>query len=214
MTMVVRTFLMLVLGLTVGTPTSFAQADKGYCAFEVAVRSPGGAAIPSLVVSALQNGRSFATAQTNAEGIVRICDVPPGQIDVEVGGHTCGAVSVRFLNPDWMKTRRVAVTFERCSEGEFYFPGGCFIIYRVQDVTGQPIFGAVFDLNGSDSARFDQTRIADAYGRIFRFIKTGEEMDVRVEKSGYASREITNQCKPGDPAKQERIITLDRLQNR
>jgi hypothetical protein len=194
-------------------PASVAQVEKSYCAFEVAVRSPGGEAIPSLAVSALQNGRSFATTQTNAEGVVRICDVPPGQIEVEVGGHACGAVLVRFLSPDWMKTRRVVVTFERCSQGEFYFPGGCFLIFRVQDVAGRPISGAVFGLQGNDSVRFDQTRIADAYGRVFRFIKTGEGMEGRVEKTGYVSREISDQCKLGDPVKRERVITLDRLQD-
>jgi hypothetical protein len=162
-------FALATLGLA--PPLSAAQDQAGYCAFEVAVSSPTGAPVAGIGVALVRrNGQTFSTVVSNERGIARVCDAPEGLVDIEVGGHVCGAVAVRYLKPYWMKTRRVSVMYKNCSGEEFVPIGGCLLTIRTLDEQGAPLSGVLFDDPDKRSKLREQTWISDQFGRIFRFI--------------------------------------------
>src|SRR6185312_5904869 len=129
--------------------------DRGYCLGRAgvvwseraslrlrgAVKSPAGTPVAGIGVALTHDGRVYGTAITDARGIAQICDAPKGLVDIEVGGHLCGAVSVRYLKPYWMETRRVSVTYENCSGDDFFPYGGCLFTIRVYDRKTYPSGG-------------------------------------------------------------------------
>ncbi len=188
-----------------------ASAQGQYCAFEVTVRLPDGRPAASVTVSGLdQPGRVFATSMTNDQGVVRICDIPTGLIDIHVGGNLAGAVSVMRLKPFWMETRKVLVTYENRPETAFFLPGGCLLTLRAHDEKGAPIAGVLLEDSNERPKLREQTRTTDSYGRMFRFIDYGEALTGELVKAGYVSKRVTHQCQRGVDAEREQIVVLQR----
>ncbi len=192
-------------------PLSTAAQDRAYCAFEIAVSSPAGAPVAGAVVALVRgNGQTFSTAASNERGIARICDTPEGLVDIEVGGHLCGAVAVRHLKAFWMQTRRVSLMYQNCSGEEFVPIGGCLLTVRTLDEQGAPLSGVLLDDPDKRSKLREQTWTSDQFGRIFRFVNYGETLKGRVEKAGYVSKSVTDECQRGESSEKELVITLNR----
>jgi len=191
------------------------QGPDEYCAFEVIVKQPGGApATAGVVVQG--GGQVFGPVMTNAQGIARLCDAPPGLSEIVVGGNRCGAVSVKYLRAWWMKTRRVFVTYDNCSGEEWFVPRTCLLTIRVRDERGTPIAGVELGAPNEPPTPRDQerisegfeTRISDQFGRIFRLVVFGETLQGSLSKDGYTSGQVAAQCKAGQSFDLERTIVL------
>jgi len=190
---------------------SAAQDEPEYCAFQIHVRSPTGAPVKGVSVALLKrSGETFGTAVTDEGGVAKICDAPGGLVDVEVGGQLCGAIAVRHLKAFWMKTRRVFITYENCSGEEFVPMGGCLLTIRTLNESGLPIRGVLFDSPDKGPALRPQTSVSDRFGRIFRFIRYGEILTGHVEKPGYATSSVTDECKSGQAPEREQVVVLTR----
>lgn len=203
-----RIVLMSAFALAIGLRVK-AQPLTGYCAFKVTVKSPTGSAVTGAPVAELrQNGEVYAAGATNSQGIAMLCDAPSGLIDIEVGGHLCGAVAVRYLQPYWLETRDVLLVYKNCNGEEWAPPGGCRLTLRTVDEQRQPLSGVLLDVSGGSPQ--GGSRISDAFGRIFRSIHYGETMTGRLVKDGYPQQEIAQSCKPGESYEAERIVVLRR----
>ncbi len=202
----------LALSVLVLAPlTSAAQDQSNYCAFEIAVSSPAGSPIAGVGVSLQRRGgQVYSTTTTSERGIASICDAPDGLVDIEVGGHLCGAVAVRYLKQYWMKTRRVSITYENCSGEEWVPLGGCLRTIRVVDEHGALLKGVLFDQPDKRSRSREQTWVSDQFGRIFRFVNYGETLTGSLEKAGYVSKSVTDECNRAEPSEKELLITLNR----
>lgn len=201
----------LALGGFVSVVTPPCEAQTDYCAYEVVVRAPDGRPVVA-VVTALRNGKPFASTVTDEQGIARFCDAPARPIQIQVGGNSCGSVLVRYLSPLWMKTRQVFVTFDDCSEG-FFIPGGCHLWIRVHDKHGDPLPGVLFETLSVPAWGFEQTRLTDRYGRLFWFVPLGKTLEGRLVKDGYAGPGLRDECRSGEPSGRERVVVLERLPN-
>ncbi len=178
-----------------------------YCAFEVTVRSPDGAAVGGVTVTEeAQDGGQVASAVTDARGGARLCDAPAGLVSIRVWGRLCGAASVEYLMPHWLKTRRVYLTYESCSGEEWAVPGGCEFTLRVRDAQGAPIPRARFE--DQKTIPGIETRESDPFGRIFRFVRYGEAMSGRVDKEGYSSQDVNRVCRSGGPSRAEVTVVM------
>jgi len=190
-------------------PVSFGQNEPPYCAFEVAVKSPAGTPVAGIGVALTQDEKIYDTAITDARGIAQICDAPKGLVDIEAGGHLCGAVSVRYLKSYWMETRRVSVTYENCSGDDFFPYGGCLFTIRVYDEKHTPLAGVIFQGSSKDAHTLrPQTSISDRFGRIFRFVAYRQALNGRFEKADYSPKSIVEECKPGGQVERDRVIIL------
>ncbi len=201
-----------ILALVLVFPLSLSgQGQPGYCAFRISVRSPTGTPVKGIGVALTKSsGQIFSTTVTDQRGVASFCDAPEGLVDIEVGGHLCGAVAVRYLKAFWMKTRAISVTYENCS-GEGFVPiGGCLLTIRTLDKEGAPLSGVTFSGSDIPPALREQTRISDRFGRIFRFINYGGTMTGRLEKPGYVPMSVTDECKSGERPERERIVILYR----
>ena len=199
----------LILALAVASLPLAAQEQPEYCAFQISVNSPAGAPVKAVGVALKKtDGKTFSTAVTDDRGTVMICDAPEGLVDVEVGGHLCGAVTVRYLKAFWMTTRRVSVTYENCAGEEWIPSGGCLLTIRTMDTDGAPLSGVHFADHDKPLALQRQTWTSDRFGRIFRFIDYGKTLNARLEKTGYISQRVTDECKPGDTPDREHVIVL------
>lgn len=200
-----RTFLVAVLLAFSVVPGARSQGN--YCAFEILVKSPSGAPIEGAGVAGLdQNGIGFGTAVTDSVGLARICDSAPGLTDIQVGGQRCGAVTVRYLRPYWMVSRKVFVTYTNCSGEDHTPPAGCLLTIRVKAGDGAPLAGVRFVASSETPAH--QTAVSDQYGRIFRFIRFGDTMAGRLVKDGYLEKELNEPCVPGKAYRLERAVEL------
>jgi hypothetical protein len=199
----------LIAAILLGLPQWSAAQDPGaYCAFQIHVGSPTGSPVRDAPVSAAdQNGFTVGTATSDENGDAAICDVPIGLIDIHVGDNRCGAVTVHYLKPDWLRPRRVWVTYQNCGGAEHTPPNGCSLTIRVRDSLGNPLTGVQFE--GSDGlGPMEQTGKSDQYGRIFRAIRFGESLAGALAKPGYATSEIVEPCEP--PYQKERIVILNK----
>lgn len=188
-----------------------AQNQPAYCAFEVTVQSPTGAPVAGAEVSELQSGgRLYGSATTNERGTARICDAPQGLVDLHVGGQVCGAVTVGYLEPYWMTTRRVVITYENCQGADFVPPGGCFLTIRIRDQAGSPLQGVILNDPNERPMKREQTRVSDQFGRIFRFLDYGDDARVQLQKDGYLPQTLTSECRPGQKGVWDRTVTLEK----
>ena len=190
--------------------SSAAQSSDEYCAFQIYVNTPASKPSANTPVAGLdQNGAVFATAVTNAQGIARVCDAPKDLVDIQIGGSLCGAVTVRYLKPYWMKTRQVFVTYQNCAGEEWAVPGGCLVTIRVRDAKGNPLPGAFLEKAIDQPAAREQTNHSDQFGRIFRFVEYGSTLEATVVKEGYVAKALKEQCRRGEAFDRERILTLE-----
>lgn len=186
------------------------QAQSDYCAFEVVVKSPDGKPVSKAGVSAIdENGITFSRPVTDDEGRARICDVPAGLTDILVGGQRCGAVTVRYLKPYWMKTRSVFVTYQDCGGEDHAAPAGCVLTIRVRNDRAAPLAGVYFSDLVNRPAALQQTSTSDQYGRIFRFIGFGKTLAGTLVKDGYVPKEVNDQCTPGEAYQHTQVVVLE-----
>jgi hypothetical protein len=205
-------FLILAFSTLLATGMASAGQDQGsYCAFEVSVKSPAGAPVVGWGVAGLsETGEIFETTTTDEHGIARICDAPPGMVSIRVGGQFCGAVTVRNLNPWWMTTREVFVTYQSCANDAYALPGGCVLTLRLHDKDGLPLPGVLFQKSGVDHTSWNETNTSDQFGRIFRFIEWGNVLRGTLVKVGYTSKDVTEECKAGQQFKRYQVVILNK----
>jgi len=186
------------------------QQEREYCAFEVTVKASRNQPVRRVTVVLFDgNGREYATALTDENGIARLCDAPPGLIRVAVGGNLCGAASVSYLQRYWMETRRVTITYDNCSGEEWTFLGGCALTLRIRGRDAAPLAGvSLEDPAGLLKAR-EHTSVSDRWGRIFLFLQYRDHFSVILRKDGYSPLTHSVGCKPGDPYDQEVTVTLE-----
>ncbi len=188
-----------------------------YCAFQVTVRSPSGTPVRSVLVEELKQDTDelVAQASTDQHGVARICEAPSvGLVKIRVGGKLCGSAVVAYLKPYWMSTRDVHLTYENC-QGEEWFPlGGCGLTIRVRDETNAPLPGVQFETADRQPKQRAQTSTSDAFGRIFRFMNYGDVLEGRIEKPGYISATVSDECRRGSSTDREQVIALRRDQEK
>jgi hypothetical protein len=197
---------MALVALLAPLPAS-GQSQAEFCAFEVAVSSPGGRPVVGTDVVLAREGRRIGTAVTNENGIARICDAPLGALlDVEVGKF-CGAVTVRHLSAYWMRTRRVDVTYSNCQGEEFATLGGCEFVIRTHDDRDAPLSGVVFDVAQPQAVKAQSKRVSDHFGRIFHFLWYGTSFTAHLEKPGYTPQVLVGDCQAGsNPVREVTVI--------
>lgn len=207
-----RTWILIIAraAAVVAVPPCSGWSQNQYCAFDVIVNSPSGKSVAGADVLEEQNGKVFAKASTDQHGVARICDSPAGLVEIHVGGNLCGAVVVKYLQRYWLKTRRVAVTYENCSGEEWATAGGCQLTIRVRDEGGRPVSGARFGTGSSSGPGPGWSSVSDMFGRIFRFLAYGTVLTGQVTKPGYTPATFTEQCKPGGAQDRERVLVLQK----
>jgi hypothetical protein len=190
--------------------------DSQYCAFEVSVRSPTGQPLSDVSVSAAtrRSDSPFATVKTSSDGIARICDIPMRtRIDIHVGNGPCGAVTIRDLSPWWLTTQPVHVVYEPCVPRDYVysFPSLCYLVIRIRNESDKPLPGVRLTL-ASTHQDDKGTLVSDQFGRIFQMIHHGETLRGSLENSGYASAQVTFECKPRSEVENEEVVTLRELE--
>jgi hypothetical protein len=195
------------LAISVSSP---AQHPEEYCAFEVVVKLPTGVPVAQVPVSGLdERGEIFGSADTDTNGVARICDSPSGLVSIRVGGSRCGAVTVNYLTAVWLRTRSVHVTYKYCGGEDHVPPSRCTLTLRVHRSDGTALTGVQLVDASSSPAKLAQKDVSDRYGRIFRTIEFGRSLTGMLVKDRFVSRAIVEQCKPGEPYRHERIIELE-----
>lgn len=186
--------------------------QEPYCAFEVVVKSPSNTPAANIEVTASVgiNSKPFATRVTDTDGIARICDVPMGtriSVDAHADGG-CGAVTVRGLTALWMETRRVFMTFQPCSTGDFYWPSTCHLLLRVRDDQDHAVLGAKLMLAGPETvSQPGSTLVSDSFGRIFQVLRSQETLRGHIDKRGYDPADVLFECrKLNSPVDERRIV--------
>jgi len=196
------------LGAATSTSRLSAQTTE-YCAFEITVKSPEGASVPGISVSASSDGaRPFARVVTNEEGVARICDSPvSSNVSISAGGGGCGEVTVRNLYPLWLETRHVYVAVQKCLQPENLFSNECRFVVRVRDVHNAPVPGV--RLTAPDSYQGGSgTAVSDRFGRIFRVVPLHKAFAGTLEKENYVPGEVTLECGPRSGHEDEQTVVL------
>ena len=203
----------LMLGLVLGAAeASAANQTEEYCAFEVEVMSPTGLPAPGVVVIGDDAaGFQFGGATTNEQGVARLCDSPRGLAEITVGGRMCGAVTVKYLNSIWPRTRHVVVTYQRCQGDDYYLPGACELTLRLVDQGRSAVSGATLRIDSVGAQTGESMLVSDQYGRIFARMKRGERLCGVLSKAGFAPQHFSQDCKPGEGFRPDRTLKLDPL---
>jgi hypothetical protein len=202
--------LALIAGV-VSTLPLWAQEQGSLCAFEVTVKSPAGVPVVGIEVSEFETGgRVYSSGTTNRQGVARICDAPQGLIDLHIGGQLCGAVTVGYLSAYWMVTRKIDMIYKNCQGDDFLPPGGCQLTIRVRDQTGSPLAGVVINDPKERPMKRAQTTVSDEFGRIFRFLDYGDNVNVQLQREGYLSQTLTFACRTGHSFILDRAVTLEK----
>jgi hypothetical protein len=158
-----------------------------YCAFEVKVRKPSGVPFANVPVGIVEKGTQVATVVTDARGSAKFCDAPLQAVDIVVGTY-CGGVLVKNVRPKWPTTRDIFVTYDGPYCAEVVFPDHCQVLLRVHDEEGRPVAGAHFDSVPSER------EASDAFGRIFRLLKSGEKLEGILTKEGCVPARVSERC--------------------
>jgi hypothetical protein len=159
-------------------------AEPPYCAYEVRVGHPSGEPFAGVGVALILKGTEIAEARTDAKGVVRICDAPLASVDIVAGFDVCGSVGVRHVNPLWLQTRKIDITFDGESCHEFSsFPTVCHVLLRVVDDEGRALSGARF--NGM---------VSDVFGRLIASLDSLQRLAGFVAKEGYAPGRVSAEC--------------------
>lgn len=176
---------------------------SSYCAYEVKVRDPTGAPFANAPVGVVDGGTQRTTVVTDANGLARFCDEPLHAVDFVVGTRGCGVVLIKAVKPTWPETKNIFITYDKTHcDGELLFPHRCQILLRIHDQEGHPLGGAEFDFGQSESAS------SDAFGRIFRSIQSGENLNGMVKMNGRESTRISARCVRGDERDVEENVVL------
>jgi hypothetical protein len=101
----------------------------------------------------------------------------------------------------------VFVTHDQTHCDELSLVEGCQVLLRVQDERGRSLAGARFDGKPSAVSKPD---LSDAFGRLFRALRRGEELAGVVVKEGYGPERVTAQCVRNDENGIEMKIVLKR----
>jgi hypothetical protein len=175
-----------------GVHMARAAEKSPYCAFEVVVRTPSGAAAPNVPVAVIRRHETmYSEATTDSRGVARLCDAPLEMVDIAVGLDVCGLVTVQDLQPTWPESRRVYVTLVDAPCNHFTFPTTCRVLLRIQDEEGRPVPGARFV--GKTSAGSGQA-VSDVLGRLYRALETGAKLKGDVSKESYEPAHISVEC--------------------
>jgi hypothetical protein len=182
---------LLLFGLP-ALPTALAAEDATYCAFEVVVRKPSGAAAPNVPVTLVQRHEEmYSQANTDARGVARLCDAPLEAVDIAVGSDVCGLVEVHNLQPTWPEIRRVYVTLVDAPCDHFGFPTTCRVLLRIRDEEGKPVRGARFVAKTPEGAG---QSVSDVFGRVYRSLATQGKLEGEVTKQSYEPAHIAVEC--------------------
>jgi len=180
-------------------------ADDGtYCAYEVTVKKPSGEPVAGVPVGLVQKGEQIAESEADADGKARLCDAPLDAVDIFVGFDACGQVLVRHVDPLWLRTRQVSITYapSRCSEF-LSFPTDCHVLLRVVDEGGHFLPGALLDAKNSEGP---VSGVSDEFGRVFLSLKKHEYLQGTVKKKGYGSSAVSCECASGDPTEVKVVV--------
>jgi len=187
--------------------SSGAMVASPYCAYEVKVRNPSGIPFANVPVGMVEHGAQRATALTDSSGLAKFCDAPLQPVDFVTGTLDCGVVLVKGVKPTWPETREILVTYDKAHcGGELTFPNSCRILLRVHDEQGRPLGGAAFDFGPSERS------ISDAFGRIFRSVKSGENLDGVIKLEGRMPAPISERCIRGNERDVEQTVVLRKPQ--
>ena len=170
-----------------------ASGQEAYCAFEVKVTDPSGAAVAQVPVALhRQRGVVLAETTTDANGVARLCDAPLGAVEIVVGFDICGLVLVRDVKAEWPATRRVYVTYEKVPCPHFVYADTCLVLIRVRDERGEPLAAARIDRRAPTPGV--GSGLSDAFGRLFLSVKRGEKVEGVITKEGYESGRFSEVC--------------------
>jgi hypothetical protein len=188
--------------------TKSLAGQLNYCAFEVTVRSSAEAPVRGVGVWLLRaDGSVYSRVQADARGVARLCDAPPGLVDIQVGGNLCGAVIVKYLRPLWLETRHLRLHYDGCHE-DFEVTSGCYYVVRVLDSGDRAVEGA--HLIGAVPGQDPELDATDKFGRLFRFVPWGRSLEGEIAKEGYTTEKVLLNCRSGDDPYPEPAITLRR----
>ena len=177
------------------------QAET-YCAYEVHVKRPTGESFAQTPVSLVDRGKEVRTEFTDERGAARLCDAPLHPVDIVVGAVACGLTVIKGVRPAWPNTRTVvAVRDSDCYE--FSSPDDCQVLLRIQDQRERPISGAQVSLESKGTVP-----PSDAFGRIFRKLKSGEAMDGTVVSRGHSPKRFSVRCSRGNQQDVELKLVL------
>ena len=183
--------------------TALATGETSYCSFEVKVSTPAREPVPNVAVSLIRNLQTtLSNTTTDVRGIARFCDAPLGVLDIGVGFDICGLVLVRHVKATWPETLKLFVTYVETPCDHFTFPDQCLVLLRIHDEAGHPVAGARFD------SGLSKPDISDAFGRIFRSIKSGEKLEGVLTKDGRKPAHISETCVRQDERDAERKVVL------
>jgi len=143
-------------------------------------------------VALIRNDKTtFSESATDAKGVARICDAPLEYLDVVVGRDICGSILVRHLKPTWPETRRLYVTYVDAPCDHFVVAPNCRVLLRIQDSSGRPVVGARFEETPPNRSGTD---VSDVFGRLFRSLKRGEQLEGVVVKTGSEPARVSMRC--------------------
>ncbi len=182
-----------------------APGAPSYCAFEVRVSKPDGAPFAKVEVAIVSRGVQIVTAETDANGLARLCDAPFHNVSIVVGFDICGSVLVRDVKATWPETRQVFVTYVKDICDHFIFADRCTALVRVQDAMGQPLAGARFE---GRPAQAPGSALSDDFGRLFFTLKRGESLKGTVTKDGHEPARVSAQCNQTGAAEVEVRVAL------
>jgi len=181
---------MLISNLPLLVPS--AAAESNYCAFEVKVSEPSGAAAAGVPVLMFRKGEiMFSETTTDKSGVARLCDAPLAPVNIVVGFDMCGSVVVRVMRQTWPETQTVFVTYARTFCAHVPIQDRCQVLLRIQDEKGRPLAGARLEGAPATSSESD---VSDVFGRLFRSIKAGEKLEGAVVKEGWRPARVSHAC--------------------
>ena len=164
-----------------------------YCAFEVHVSKPSGAPFAGVPVVLVSKGSEISKeTRTDLQGNVKLCDAPLDPVDVVIGFDSCGSVTIRKVQPDWLETKQVWATYERSYCPELILPRACHVVVRVKDGDGKPVAGArLAELTGYTGRH---AYLSDNFGRIFLLVPQGEVVRGWVAKKDEGRVPVSTLC--------------------
>jgi hypothetical protein len=170
-----------------------AQPDKLFCAFEVKVVTPTGLPAAGLSVAVIRDDdkKTFSTATTSPDGVVRFCDAPIVPVRIMVASMPCGLTTVGPARAEWPDTQKLLITQNHTRCEEFNPPPLCHVLLRISDESGGPVEGTRFETKASLGPG---SVVSDRLGRLFLSIKRMDRLDGLIVKEGFQPTPFSEQC--------------------
>jgi hypothetical protein len=103
----------------------------------------------------------------------------------------------------WPRSRDIYVVYDKAHcRDELVPPTSCQFLVRIHDQEGHALVGASFHSGQSELGT------SDAFGRILRSLKSGENLNGIVSMKGLESARISTRCVRGDERDVEQDIVL------